>query len=169
MYQSTLMINIGDNPDRPRPGRLWLRNIYHVHQRLWMAFPTSQQRADDPFTQSVNNGIYSIGFSPDRSILATGDLFGIKLWGVATGQLIRRLNAPYRAGRSAVLFSPDGTRVAQADANDTILVWDAWSGARLFEIQTGSNCAVFSRDGRRLAVGFSDREEALKVFDLEAE
>jgi CRISPR system Cascade subunit CasE len=48
MYLSHLMIDVGDNPDRPRPGRLWLRNIYHVHQRLSMAFPTREQRAEDP-------------------------------------------------------------------------------------------------------------------------
>lgn len=48
MYLSHLMINVGDNPDRPRPGRLWLRNIYHVHQRLSMAFPSPRQRAEDP-------------------------------------------------------------------------------------------------------------------------
>jgi CRISPR system Cascade subunit CasE len=48
MYLSHLMIDVGDNPDRPRPGRLWLRNIYHVHQRLSMAFPSGRQLADDP-------------------------------------------------------------------------------------------------------------------------
>jgi len=48
MYVSTLLINVGDNPDRPRPGRLWLRNLYRVHQRLCMAFPSSQRRRDDP-------------------------------------------------------------------------------------------------------------------------
>ncbi|WP_428939780.1 type I-E CRISPR-associated protein Cas6/Cse3/CasE [Fontivita pretiosa] len=48
MYLSTLLINVGDNPDRPRPGRLWLRNLYRVHQRLCMAFPSSQRRQDDP-------------------------------------------------------------------------------------------------------------------------
>jgi len=48
MYLSHLLIDVGDNPDRPRPGRLWLRNIYHVHQRLSMAFPTPQQCAGDP-------------------------------------------------------------------------------------------------------------------------
>ncbi len=40
MYLSSLLIDVGDNPDRPRPGRLWLRNLYHVHQRLCMAFPS---------------------------------------------------------------------------------------------------------------------------------
>lgn len=43
MYLSTLLVNTGDqNADRPRPGRLWLRNIYHVHQRLSMAFPSRE-------------------------------------------------------------------------------------------------------------------------------
>ena len=48
MYLSHLLIDVGSNPDRPRPGRRWLGNIYHVHQRLSMAFPTDQQRAADP-------------------------------------------------------------------------------------------------------------------------
>lgn len=48
MYLSHLMIDVGSNPDRPRPGRLWLRNIYHVHQRLSMAFPSRGSEQDDP-------------------------------------------------------------------------------------------------------------------------
>lgn len=47
MYRSCLLINIGNNPDRPRPGRLWLRNLYHVHQRLCMAFPSAPRKAED--------------------------------------------------------------------------------------------------------------------------
>ncbi len=39
MYLSQLLIDTGENPDRPRPGRLWLNNIYNVHRRLSMAFP----------------------------------------------------------------------------------------------------------------------------------
>lgn len=48
MFLSSLLIDVGNNPDRPRPGHLWLRNIYHVHQRLSMAFPTAVQREQDP-------------------------------------------------------------------------------------------------------------------------
>ncbi|NLH48531.1 MAG: type I-E CRISPR-associated protein Cas6/Cse3/CasE [Myxococcales bacterium] len=48
MYLSYLLIDTGDNPDRPRPGRLWIRNRYHVHQRLCMAFPNRNRKADDP-------------------------------------------------------------------------------------------------------------------------
>lgn len=47
MYLSNLLINVGDNPDRPRPGRLWLRNLYRVHQRLCMAFPSAQRKQSD--------------------------------------------------------------------------------------------------------------------------
>ncbi|MCL6582839.1 MAG: type I-E CRISPR-associated protein Cas6/Cse3/CasE [bacterium] len=48
LYRSILLIDVGDNPDRPRPGRLWLRNIYHVHQRLSMAFPAPFKKRNDP-------------------------------------------------------------------------------------------------------------------------
>ncbi|MDO8586862.1 MAG: type I-E CRISPR-associated protein Cas6/Cse3/CasE [Armatimonadota bacterium] len=48
MYLSNLLIDTGSNPDRPRPGRLWLRNLYHVHQRLCMAFPSNPRKQRDP-------------------------------------------------------------------------------------------------------------------------
>ncbi len=48
MYLSTLLIDVGTNPDRPRPGRMWLRNVYHVHQRLCMAFPSNARNRYDP-------------------------------------------------------------------------------------------------------------------------
>ena len=47
MYLSCLLIDAGENPDRPRPGRLWLRNVYRVHQRLCMAFPSKALIAAD--------------------------------------------------------------------------------------------------------------------------
>lgn len=48
MYLSCLLVNVGEDPDRPRPGRLWLRNRYRVHQRLCMAFPSASRKAADP-------------------------------------------------------------------------------------------------------------------------
>jgi CRISPR system Cascade subunit CasE len=47
MYLSCLLIDVGEDPDRPRPGRLWLRNRYRVHQRFCMAFPSELRRFDD--------------------------------------------------------------------------------------------------------------------------
>ena len=48
MFLSCLLIDTGINPDRPRPGRVWLRNLYHVHQRLCMAFPSPRRKERDP-------------------------------------------------------------------------------------------------------------------------
>lgn len=57
MYLSYLLINSGDNPDRPRPGRLWLRNVYRVHQRLCMGFPSAERKEHDPlFLQPYKPG-----------------------------------------------------------------------------------------------------------------
>ena len=47
MYLSRLMIDIGNDPTRERPGRFWLRNLYHVHQRLCMAFPSAARKSED--------------------------------------------------------------------------------------------------------------------------
>jgi len=48
MYLSCLLIDVGTDPDRPRPGRLWLRNRYRIHQRLCMAFPSAERKDEDP-------------------------------------------------------------------------------------------------------------------------
>jgi len=48
MFLSLSPIDIGNDPDRPSPGRDWLRNVYSVHQRLCMAFPSSSRKVDDP-------------------------------------------------------------------------------------------------------------------------
>jgi len=73
MYLSHLMIDVGSNPDRPRPGRLWLRNIYHVHQRLSMAFLTPTQDGEDPrFLFRIDNSVEDDG--PRGIILVQSDL-----------------------------------------------------------------------------------------------
>jgi CRISPR system Cascade subunit CasE len=47
MFLSLLAVNVGCDPDRPRPGRSWLRNLYRVHQRLCMAFPSAPRKSVD--------------------------------------------------------------------------------------------------------------------------
>lgn len=36
-YETTLHVDLGDNPHRPRPGRDWLANPYRIHQRIMWA------------------------------------------------------------------------------------------------------------------------------------
>jgi len=62
MYLSRLLIDVGDNPDRPRPARFWLRNLYRVHQRLTMAFPSKQRRErDNQFLHPYDAADFAIG------------------------------------------------------------------------------------------------------------
>src|SRR5208283_3243119 len=46
MYLSRLRVEVGPDPAREYPGQLWLRNLYHVHQRLCMAFPSGDRRPE---------------------------------------------------------------------------------------------------------------------------
>lgn len=55
MYLSHLLIDTGGNPDRVRPGRKWLDNVYNVHRRLCMAFPFDFRKQQDPeFVQPLD-------------------------------------------------------------------------------------------------------------------
>ena len=73
MFLSALLIDTGTDPDRPRPGRLWLRNRYRVHQRLCMAFPSAARiAADADFLQPFVPGDFADG----QVRVARGDTAG---------------------------------------------------------------------------------------------
>ena len=76
MFLSLLNVNVGSDPDRERPGRQWLRNVYHVHQRLWMAFPDAKRLADDPYFLGPWGGPPNQAPTPKRS--DSGFLFRVE-------------------------------------------------------------------------------------------
>jgi CRISPR system Cascade subunit CasE len=49
MFLSQLLVNPGSHPDKPRPGVEWIKQTYRVHQRIWMAFPSTNRVKEDPF------------------------------------------------------------------------------------------------------------------------
>lgn len=78
MYWSWLLINVGNNPDRPRPGRSWLGNRYHVHQRLCMAFPSATRKArDEDFLQPFRASEFGNGQVHVKRATDSGFLFRI--------------------------------------------------------------------------------------------
>jgi len=69
MYLSSLLIDTGNNPDRERPARQWLRNLYRVHQRLSMAFPSGDAQAADPhFLQPYNPNAFTQELEHDKNL-----------------------------------------------------------------------------------------------------
>lgn len=78
MFLSCLLIDTGENPDRPRPGRLWLRNLYRVHQRLCMGFPSAARLAvDNPFLMPFAPEDFAEGHVHVRRESASGFLYRV--------------------------------------------------------------------------------------------
>ncbi len=78
MFLSCLMINVGEDPDRPRPGRAWIRNRYRVHQRLCMAFPSDKRRnRDTNFLKPYDPAQFAVGHVHTPRSRGTGFLFRV--------------------------------------------------------------------------------------------
>ena len=79
-------------------------------------------------------GLSETAFSPDGSLLATGDVNSVTLWSVRTGQQVKILTIP-PADRDktddavgGIAFSPDGKLLAAGDQLAQVIVWDVASG-----------------------------------------
>ncbi|MDE0425112.1 MAG: dockerin type I domain-containing protein [Candidatus Poribacteria bacterium] len=69
------------------------------------------------------NDVASLAFSPDGTVLVSGDLSGhIDFWDVESGAHLQRLYA-YRNRVVDLAFSPDGNTLASA-ADDIVLLWE---------------------------------------------
>ncbi|HEX8200324.1 MAG TPA: protein kinase, partial [Isosphaeraceae bacterium] len=114
--------------------------------------------------------IRSLAFSPDGSILASAAYDGrLHLWDVAGARHLRVIADPdvkpsqvYRPGApmAAVRFRPDGRALAYATWGRAVNLLDVGDGAppprRLVTAEGQPRSLAFDREGRRLAVAWSD-------------
>jgi WD40 repeat protein len=117
--------------------------------------------------------VLAIDFSPDGKLMATGGgepsrSGEVKIWEVASGNLLRSLDMLHTDTVFGVRFSPDGTKLATASADKFLKVIRVEDGKDLksFEGHTHHVLAVdWSGDGKQLVTGGADN--VLKVWDFE--
>ena len=126
----------------------------------------SSDLAKSVFTRSFSS-ILSVALSPDREILAAGDVNGeIRLWKVKDGQQIALLRG-HTKWVNSVAFSADGLILVSGSEDCTVRVWELRSGQCLHTLEGHTNwvqTVTFSSDSRTLASGSEDY--TIKLWDV---
>lgn len=129
------------------------------------------------------DAVTDCALSADGSLLVSSSLdASVKLWDVATGALVHNFAREWFDGGSgwprpinlqghwsavhSCAISADGTLVASASSDQTVIVWDAVNGWALRVLEghrAAVNACAFSPDGKRLVSCGADR--TIRVWD----
>lgn len=111
---------------------------------------------------SPHGAVASADLSPDDSLVVTGSWdHSAKIWDVATGRAIRRLDGGHTGYINTTEFSPDGTEILTASDDGTARLWDVASGRPSDVVFSGHGApvmsATYSPDGGRVLTTSGDK------------
>ncbi|MFP3042600.1 caspase family protein [Treponema primitia] len=117
-------------------------------------------------------GAYSVTVNSDGTRLLFGSVKDISEWDAATGRKLRELSG-HTEGVSSAAYSPDGKRIASANAefigrDHSIKIWDLEGGREILSLTGhtgGVNAIAWSPDGKRIVSGSADR--TIRVWDAQ--
>ena len=120
--------------------------------------------------------VTSAAFSPDNRLVATSSYDGtVIFWDIASGEMTGKLELPppqpFIKSLADIDWSPDGTLVATANmADNQVYVWDIKT--RQYRTLSGFNSDTmsvsFSPDGEYLAAGSKDKQEQVRIWDVQS-
>jgi WD40 repeat protein len=153
-----------------------LATVTWISRNTWSTFAGNKLRLWDVATgklkhiiedeaepNTYGSPVWSLAFSADAKLLATGNAHGVvSLWDTKLGKIRAKLSG--HSGMVTVAFSPDGKFLASGStsnvfgqqADGSIRLWDVQKGTLLRTIvNSGSGVAalVFSPDGKKLVGG----------------
>lgn len=142
--------------------------------RLWVV---ASGQLVEPLTRH-RPGISRVAFHPDGEMFASASSDSIMLWDLVSGSPLATLTgqqrrdertlASWATGVQSVAFTPDGKKLASANGDSTIALWDVASRELIGDPLTGHKNSVatvaFSPDGKTLASG--SRDDTIILWDV---
>jgi WD40 repeat protein len=113
---------------------------------------------------------WGVAFSPDGATVAANETDCVEVWDVPGGRKLRAFELPRASFPRALLFSPDGTRLATDRDSGTIYFWDVKSGQEVWKrgrVDDSSwllSLTAFAPDGKSV-VALENRGEAFVLLD----
>ncbi len=111
---------------------------------------------------------YAMAYSPDGTVLVSGDWDTIRFWDIATGRDLRAIKIRLGGyGLSTMAVSPDGKTLACGGWGGLMQLLDLRTGRSLGMLKGHSSMVsqlAFSPDGRRLATASMDH--TIKLWDV---
>ena len=104
--------------------------------------------------------VRNLALAPDGSLLAVSDDNAVRLYDLATGKKMHTYEGHEEDSAPVVAFAPDGKRLASADANGVIIVWETASDEALVSFTVAEERAAwelwFENGGKTLTVLLND-------------
>ena len=133
--------------------------------------PIPRGNLSDPYQLEHETRLWSVAFSPDGNIIATGDHnFYISFWDRQNRTLLKTWklvdDSSIVGGIESIAFSPDGTQIAACIDKTMIQIWDIESEQIFMEIPYKCREVVtYSKDGKFVFAG--SRADVIKAWNSE--